>query len=67
MRFIYFLQYSFILVNTEERKCLCSVFPGGVHSINNQANQGTSGVLWAQGGRTHEQAFMMLNVFNRSH
>ncbi|CAB3990223.1 Hypothetical predicted protein, partial [Paramuricea clavata] len=31
---------GFILVNTEERKCLCSVFPGGVHSINNQANQG---------------------------
>ena len=27
-------------MNTEERKCLCSVFPGGVHSVNNQANQG---------------------------
>ena len=29
-----------MLVNTEERKCLCSVYPGGVHSVNSQANQG---------------------------
>ncbi|XP_046846982.1 protein fuzzy homolog isoform X2 [Xenia sp. Carnegie-2017] len=30
---------GFILVNTDERKCLCSVFPGGVHSLNNKANE----------------------------